>query len=342
MVSQYEGVFKVSKKYTYLRWLTLVLLFPVMIFIAFMIATTGQDYPDLSAAPILCAGLGFIWIPLLVEYWRQTVFVQLKPDQFIIRKWAQTPKQFDYKVILVYNEQSKIDRNGTFNVLTIYLPDNFLIIKSNEFTDYELLKNQLIQYGQPTTYQKVMTLTERNWTRWMIGGLALFTTANIAFGYVAHNPADPKPARLVKITDIIDKINEDRPKSMLKGVRILLRTYPDLSFYVSRQNYDVRLDDLKWAIKPRQPITLLIRESDYRKKMVKSEPLTFGDKYSDYKHILVFGVDQTNKVHLQAFGPVYEPTHTNPLQRTILLSFLLLLCWVGWVYVDRHKVLRAN
>lgn len=340
MVSQFEGVFKVSKKYTYLRWLIFFLLFPVMIFIAFMIATSGQTYPDLSTAPIFCAGLGFIWIPLLAEYRRQTTRIKLSANHFTFRKLGQSPKQFDYNAILAHNERLEVGKGGAFNVLTVYLQDDHFVIKSNEFEDYPLLKNQLCQYGKPVVYQKVITLTERNRIRWMIGGLVLFIIANIAFGYLAHNPGTP--AKLIAFSDQVASVREDRPKGMLKGVTISLCSYPAFSFYVSRRDYDIRLDTLKWTIATRRPIELLIRESDYRKKLVKTEPLTFGDKYVNYKLILVFGVRQADTVHIQTPKPVYEPTHTNPGQRTFLLSILLLLCWTGWAYVDRHKVLRAN
>ena len=84
----------------------------------------------------------------------------------------------------------------------------------------------------------------------------------------------------------------------------------------------------------------MIRQSDFRKKLRKTEPLTFGDKYVDYNQIIAFGVNQGDSVDILTPNPVYEPTHTNPLLRTILLSFLLLLCWTGWVYVDRQAVLR--
>lgn len=342
MVSQQEQIFKVSNKALGLKWLMLLLLFASTIFVPFMIATSGQEYPDLSVAPILYAAFGFIWIPLLVVYWRQTTRIELAGDHFTVKKLAQTPKQFDYKAILAQNERMEVGRGGSFNVLTVYLQNDYVSVKSNEFAEYDLLKDSFGQYGKPVAYQKVMTLTERNRLRWMIGGLALFIVTNIAFGYVAHNPADPKPAQLVPVTDLVDKVVEDRPKGRLNGVRISLRTYPTFSFYISRRDYDIRLDTLKWVIATGRPIELLIRESDYRKKLIKIEPLTFGDKYDNYKQILVFGVRQNGSFQIKTSKPVYEPTHTNPVQRTFLLSFLLILCWTGWVYVDRHKVLPAD
>lgn len=176
----------------------------------------------------------------------------------------------------------------------------------------------------------------------MIVGLALLIIANIVFGYLAHNPADKNPARLTAITDIVSKVSADQGKGGLKGFTLRLRTWPDFTFYVSRRSYDVDIRSLKEVITVNQPVRLLIRESDLRKKLLRTESLTFGDKYSDYNYIIVFGVDQDSEVHLKTSQPVYEPTHTNLRQRLFLLGFLLLLCWVGWVYIDRHKVLRTD
>ena len=98
-------------------------------------------------------------------------------------------------------------------------------------------------------------------------------------------------------------------------------------------------DGLQAAIRMNQPITLLIRQSEFRKKLTQTEPLTFGDKYDGYNQILVFGVRQGDWVDLQTSQPVYEPTHTRPLLRTFFLSILLVFCWTGWVYVERLEVL---
>lgn len=340
MVDYQMKSFRIKRKTLLLKWFLLLLLFVSTGVIPVMIAVSGQPYPDLTVAPIFSAITAFLWIPLAAAYWRQTIEVRLEETQFTVRKFAQRAKRFSYSDVLTYNERRVIDREGTFNALTIYLSDGFFIIKSNEFDGYESLKEQLLFSARPVAYQKTLTLAERNRLRWMIGGLALFIVANIAFAYLAHDPASP--ARLITLTDVVDNVHEERPKGRLKGVAFSLRTYPGFSFYVSRRDYDVRLEGLKAAIRLRQPIELLIRESDYHKKLQKTEPLTFGDKFSNYKLILIFGVRQANAVQLRTTRPIYEPTHTNPRQRTFLLSVMLLFCWTGWVYVDRHKILRAN
>ncbi|MFD2936609.1 hypothetical protein [Spirosoma flavum] len=339
-MSQREGIFRIGKKYNYLRWFVLVLLFPATVGIPFMIATDKQIYPDLNLLMICYLIASFLWMALLIEFGQKTLRIELYEDEFLVKKCWQKARHFPYQSILNYNEQPS--RIEPFKELTIYLSTNWFIIRSNEFADYDYKKDQLTHYAQPDSYKKVVTLAERNRLRWAISGLALLILATITFGYLAHNPTDEKPARLKTVTDIVDQIRENRNKGNLNGFTLQLHRWPDFSFYVSRRDYTADIRSLKQTVAFRDSIILIVRESDYRKKLVGTEPLSFGDKYDNYKQIKVFGVNQGDWVHLRTDELVYEPTHTNPLQRSFLLSILLLFCWVGWVYIDRHEVLQPD
>ncbi len=332
----------ISRKALFTWGATLLLLFGSLVVIPIIVATSGQGYPNLDTPLLFCSGLGFFWVGIARELGRQTTFLRLDESSFTIKKWWQTPKQFNYSDIIGWNERPNPDRGKPSKALTFYLKDDFFVIKSNEFADYNLLKDRLCPHAKAVPYQKVITLSERNRLRWLIGGLTLLITANIAFGYLAHNPTDKNPVKLLNVSGMIDRVTEDRPKGHFKGARIFLRTYPDFVFYVSRRVYTTNIQYLKSVIRPNQLLTLFIRESDYRKKIAQTEPLTFGDKFSNYRQIMVYGLTQGKWVNLQSDKPVYEPTHTNPLQRTFFSCILLLICWSGWVYADQHKILRAD
>ncbi len=342
MVIHQDASFHISPKSQWFRWFTLLGLFISTVFIPFKIATAGQLYPDLNILLIFYSGAGFLWIMIVVEYGRQTTAIQFESDHFTVKKFLQRPERFKYSDITGHNERKEIARVGSFHMLTVYLATSYFSIKSIEYPEYEQLKEYLCSYGKPVSYIKAMTLAERNRIRWLTAGLTVLIAATIAFGYIAHNPIDTRSAQLVSITDVVNRVHASRNKSRLTGVTISLRAFPDFSFFVSQKNYDTRLDNLASAIQPKRPVTLLLRQSDFRKKLVKTEPLTFGDKYVSFKEIMVYGVDQGNVVRLLTPRQVYEPPHTNPIQRTCLLSILLLFCWTGWVYIDRHTVIGAD
>ena len=335
-------VFRIRRRHLLWSWAFLLLLLALTLVGPALLAFEGQHYPNLDSLlfPYLLAG--FIFALWWTYCYRLTTSIKLMEDYFILKKFGHRPARYPYMAILGRNERYELGRGRPFNELTVYLADNWFAIRSNEFIDYDPLKDYFTQYGQPVPYRTVFTLTERNRFRWLIGGLALLIGAAIAFGFVAHNPADPTPARMVSITGTVSDIRENKHRGTLKGVTIGLRAFPSFLFYVSRRNYDVRLGTLASALTLSQPVTLLIWQSDFRKKLRKTEPLTFGDKYVDYNQIIAFGVNQGDSVDILTPSSVFEPTHTNPLLRTILLSFLLLLCWTGLVYTGRQTVLRPG
>ncbi|SOD79644.1 hypothetical protein [Spirosoma fluviale] len=342
MVAQREETFRISQRIVYWLVFGLFMILLATVVLPVTIALAGQPYADLSFAPLYGAAAAFIWIPYLAECWRLTKTVTLSEQGFSIRKLARKTRQFRYSDIVAHNERKEVGRGDSFMVLTVYLKNDFFIIKSNTFPEYDRLKAHFCQFGESIPYRKVVTLPERNRLRWLLAGLALFIIANILFGYLAHNQADHTKARLTAVTDVVDRITENRPKGSFKGVYVRLRQWPELNFYASRRAYTQSLQPLKEVIRVNQPITLLIPESEFRKKIAHTEPLTIGDKYIKYGLISVYGIYQDHAVRLQSAEPVFEPTRTNPLFRTILLVFLLLICWTGWVYVDRHSVIRTD
>ena len=272
-----HGIFRMKSGYVLLVWLVPLLLIFSTVVVPYKIATVGHTYPDLNILLICYSVAGLLWIAILFEFGKKTLSVTLNGADFTVKKIGQKTRQYPYTVILAQNERHESGRGGPFNELTVYLSDNWFAIRSNEFRDYDYLKEQFTQYGQSVPYRTVLTLSERNRLRWMVVGLVLLIGTTIAFGYLAHNPADPNPARLISLTSTVSQVGENRNKGPLKGVTIHLRAFPSFAFYVSRRDYNVRLETLKSVIRTNHSITLLIRQSDFRKKLQRTEPLTIRD-----------------------------------------------------------------
>jgi hypothetical protein len=333
-----RSVFAIKRTYTFWRWTTLLLVAAMATFPVLLVIDQGR-YTNGNLLALFCLIAALLLLMWTSYYYQQTTAIQLTDSDFSFRKVGRKIARYPYNTVLAHNERLRVEKNGTFQEFTVYLKDNWFAIRSNEFTDYDYVKEQFVHYGQSVSYQNVLTVTERTGFRWLIGGMALLIGVSIGFGFALHNPADPNPAQLIALTDVAEQINVNRNKGRLISVTIRLRAHPTFYFEVSRRQFDNPPDGLQAAIRLKEPITLLIRQSEFRKKLTKTEPLTFGDKYDGYKQILVFGVRQGDWIDLQTSQPVHEPTHTNPLLRTLFLGLLLVFCWAGWVHIDGLEVL---
>lgn len=307
------------------------------------IAFRGMRYPDLSVLPIFwVVGIGFTGALVLLELMPQTVSIELGETGFTVKKWGGRAASYPYKAITSYNERRQLDRSSAYDELTLYMPTNWFMIRSNVYDDYAYLKTQLTQYAQPVTYRRVITRSERAQFRWFLGGLSLVIIAGILFSFAAHNPVGKAPAPLRYLSAQVNSVGAVKAKSNFKGVSFRLNRWPDLWFYASRQNFDQDIRFLLQYIRPNHPVTLLLRESDIQKKLLKTEPLTFGDKYIDYERIDVFGIRQGTSINLSTTQPVYEPTRTRPYRWLFFYGMLLLFCGSCWVWTEQQALIRAS
>ncbi len=328
-----------------MRWQTAGILLAIisLVLIPAGIAFSDARYPNLSILPIFWVlGAGFLGAIFLFEMKPQTVSIELSETGFTVKKWGSRAGYYPYSAITSYNERRQFDRSSAYDELTLYMPTNWFTLGSNVFDDYGYLKTQLTQAALPVPYRRVITQTERTQIRWFLGGLALVIIACIVFGFVLHNPTGKDPAPLGSLSTRVDGVREVKAKSTFKGVSFNLNRWPDLWFYASRQDFDQDIRFLLRHIRPNQPITLLLRESDIRKKLLKTEPLTLGDKYVDYKRIEVFGIRQGTAINLSTSQPVWEPTRTRPYRWLLFFGMLLVFCGSCWVWTEQQALIRAR
>lgn len=330
---------------TRLGWQTMgiSLLFISLMLIPAGIAFRGTHYPDLSMLPIFWVlGIGFTGAIILFELKPQTVSLELSETGFTVKKWGSRATYYPYSAITSYNERRQYDNASAFDELTLYLPTNWFRLGSNVYDDYGYLKTELTRFAQPVPYRRVVTRTERTQIRWFLAGLALVIMASITFGFVAHNPTGKDPAPLGAFTAQVDGVQAVKAKGNVKGVSFRINRWPDLWFYASRQDFDQDIRFLLQYIRPHRPVTLLLRESDIRKKLLKDVPLTVGDTYIDYERIEVFGVRQGTDINLSTSQPVLEPPRTRPYRWLLFYGMLLVFCATCWVWTEQQSLIRAS
>ena len=175
-----------------LFWFMLLLPLAATLALAIFLTVNAQRYFDLDTVLFLGLLIGYFWVLWAVLSYQQLIHIQSINDSFISKKVGQKPAHYPCSAILGHNERLESGRGGPFNELTVYLADNWFAIRSNQFRDYDYLKDYLTQHGQPVPYRNVITPAERSRMGWFISGLALLIVITIAFGFAMHNPADPR------------------------------------------------------------------------------------------------------------------------------------------------------
>lgn len=190
------------------RWFTLLLLLAATLALALYVlqAVGAQRYVNLDTVLFFGLLMGYLWVVWAALSYRQTIYVRLLEDHFTVKKAGRKPARYPYAAILAHNERHESGRGDPFDELTVYLAGNWSALPSNQFTDYDYIKDHFTRYSQPVAYRDVITPTERNRLAWFIGGMALLIGAVIALGFVMHNPAEPNPARLISLIDTVTLI----------------------------------------------------------------------------------------------------------------------------------------
>lgn len=325
------------------RWLVAGLLILSLVVLPIGMAFDGDfsNYPDLSTLLFFAPLAGIMWLALLADLLPLATLIAFEENTFWVKKIGQRAQAYAYSDIVSYNQWPS-HTTSTQTELQVYMTHNWFAIKAIDFQDFDIIKTTLTAYGKASSKQRILTRHDRTQFRWALAGLAISAAANIVFGFLAHNPEASSKAKLVSVTATVESVHRSETKGIFKGFNLKLQPWSRFTFQLIPRYFANPLQPLQTRIVPRLPATLLIRQSDFNKKLVRKEPLTFSDKYVDYTKIMVFGIDQGNWLQLMTDQKVYEPPRTNPVQRTVLYCILLFMCLIALLYIEGATVLPTN
>ncbi|RYF55349.1 MAG: hypothetical protein EOO39_38120, partial [Cytophagaceae bacterium] len=148
MSDQHYTIFRVKPINTFFRWFLFLLLLVTTVVGPTLLMLETPYYPNWSTLLIFLLLGGFVVLMWFVHSMWQTTALQMLDDAtFSVKKSGQSSTQHAYNSILAYNERPSESKMGSFMGLTIYLTDNWFVIRSNDFRDYEYLKEIFTQYG---------------------------------------------------------------------------------------------------------------------------------------------------------------------------------------------------
>ncbi|KUJ62101.1 hypothetical protein AR687_08735 [Flavobacteriaceae bacterium CRH] len=213
-----------------------------------------------------------------------------------ISSFKRATKSYHLDEITSWTEKQYKGKFVRWEVLTLYLRTGKKIkISSDRYANYLEIKAELTKDKQRSL--KIEELIEKKINLqlsiiFIMIGILFFIGANNALNVKTINPKD-----IVVFGDEIVKIKYLRKKQ--NSISIKLKNTPDLDFYISSNALKATfVEDLLNDIKQGDTLFIGIDKADYRSKIVKTDSLSFSDKYFFNENISVESVRSAKKDYL--------------------------------------------
>lgn len=140
---------------------------------------------------------------------------------------------------------------------------------------------------------------------------------------------------------IISKIEVLKTSKGSRSIDIELDNYPEFSFGISGSAY-YATDDEKYLknVKIGDELTLKIKSDEYEKKITKTKPLNFFDKYSSYNYLSVYELSDSNYTYLSLDN--YNIEKKNDSSYGAPLFMLILLISFIYIFKEQQKLSKSN
>ncbi len=324
-------------------WLLIgiILLLGVIMVIAPIYSVWTQPYPDLNFSTFF-GSLGLIMMLLLTwPYIEHTASIQTGTESFTVRKYGQVPFEYPYTALTGHTVRPNFDRQRSWTELVVYLPDNWFVLRSIDFDNFDELVALFSAVSPAVPYRQVLSPGEQRLARIFLIVALLVGLVPVWFGFAAYQPVDKQPARLVHLSGTLSSIRKTTNRSSsYTGFALRLAEYPDFTFYARRKGFTDSLRTLPYALNYPPRLTLTIRAYDFRTKISRQQPLTFGDRYDDYRSIPVAGIDSSPFFHVRTTRTIFNDSHTKPYLRLSLFCLYAIVIWSFWLAVDKQTIRR--
>lgn len=283
-------------------------------------------YPmlDLMLASI-CLGLFFLLL-VCQERLGQTRSIQLLTDRLIVRKSNLTRIEQPYTAIRSYNLRTSGAEGQIWTELTVYLADDWFSLRSTDFPAFDELAARLTEQGTAVPYRPVVSRPEARRLTFLLGLLGLVGAGLVLTGFLQYTPPPARPTPLVPVSSQVQALLVDQGKFRINGYVIRLTAFPEFRFYARRGDFS---DTLRWLpaiVKPGSAVQVLVKEPDVARRLTRQLPLTFADRYADYRSIRVYGITTETGFRLLARNNARDKPRSRPYVRLGVFVLLALVC----------------
>ncbi len=335
-------VYTAQRHWTFWLHIGFTLLFGGATVVALIeIARTQFPYPDLNLITIIGSVGTVVTLMIAWTLVGQTASIQMGADSFAVRKYGQTTFEYSYTTVIGHTVRQNTDKNSNWTELVVYLPDNWFVLRSIDFDDFDELVALFSAVSPVVAYRQVLSPGEQRLARIFLIVALLAGLTPVWFGFAAYQPVDKQPAQLVQLSGTLASIRKTTSRSKpYTGFALRLAQYPSFTFYARRNAFTDSLQTLPYSLNYPPRLTLTIRAYDRRTKISRQQPLTFGDKYDDYNSIPVAGIDSSPFFRVRTTKIVYNDSHTKPYLRLGLFCLYAIVIWSFWLAVNEQTIRR--
>lgn len=251
-------------------------------------------------------------------------------------KLKNEKKVFLLDEIESWTEKQYKGKFDNWEELTLYFKNSKrVIISSDYYENYLDMKNEITK-NKNRDFEKEKSLVKKTEKKITI----LLLILSILFFYWAYNSLETKN---IKSTDIIilgDKTSENVKYIRRKrsSIEIKLEKYPNLIFQISGKGAlnATNVENLIENIEKGDSIFIGIHKSDFKRKIAKTDSLTFGDKYFFNEYVSVESAKSEKDYYLKLSDNNRSKNENNILDFWIFTLFGLLF-FSGFRYGLKNK-----
>lgn len=266
-------IFHYSKGFFNNRFSPLIFLF---LFIPFLFVNDG--HLDLSNIFFLPFFLFSVYLVIIYKF-EIRVFEDYTVFKDVFGQHIIPNNEIGYTEFYTIREKSASNKDGQTLKLSIYLPFRKIVILQDEEPKYEdflrLCRTQFTKKEKNRLHIKYYLIP-----------IALFIIQLSPF-VLSNGSTDiaGEQNQLVKL-DVTVKTFAKKGRRNYKEIVIELREFPEFEFHI--QNSDKKAFRKYYELlKKERSIAIHISEYDFKKKLQKTEKLTFSDKYFGYPDVTV-------------------------------------------------------
>lgn len=350
---KYATVYPIVSHWSqFMRWFLLVAIIG-FIFLAYQFYSQNPTHPYWQIGDvILWVVLSILLVGSILALFGLKKYTITEETITISNYWHKVIRIIDRKDLLAYYEDINKNKNDvvTSRTLRIKTKDVSIKINSTYYNNYKELKNEL-RKGLVKDKKGEMQSAKR-WTLGFGIGMILFSTLL----FYVSNPFSSTAVASEDYTfmngtvkNIIFKTHRSRKSRTSYSVNLRIKDASDFVFKLSDNIWSKdALQITSRFLKKGDPISIAIKKDDYLKKILKTSPLSFWDKHSNYGFISFVAVSRENRVILDLNTYISLKNQPPGFWSYLGIGFLILVFLFGCFLIylvfekDKRKNLSAN